>query len=103
MYTKEEVRTTIDYCATGDNIVVDPKITDKTESGIELIGKAKEDSKTDFPEVVSIGEKVTSVNIGDMLAIDGTCVSNLINVNGKKYFSIKEYQVLGKLFKKPVN
>lgn len=97
----ENLTTKIDYQAVGDSIVVDPKITEKTEGGIIVPDQAQENNTTDYPEVLSVGEKVTSVKVGDKVAVHHQAHPTLLKMDGKKYFSIKEYDVIGKLYKQP--
>ncbi len=63
------------FKAVGHNIVVKaPKISEKTESGIikpESIIKEEKSKLNDFLEVLSVGNEVKEISVGDEVLLNG--------------------------------
>jgi co-chaperonin GroES (HSP10) len=81
----------------GDNILITlPEVKEKTEAGIiksdEML--AEEASKVDshITTVISIGENVQNVKVGDKIMINNTQVP-IFTINGVRYGGIKAYDV----------
>jgi len=59
----------------GENVVVKaPKVEEKTSAGIfkpDSILKEEKDKVDIYLEVIAVGEKVTTINIGDKVLIQG--------------------------------
>lgn len=97
------MRTKINYEALGDTIVVDPKYVEITKTGIELLDQTVKDTQVDFPEVVSVGDEVKNINVGDFVALSGTAKPALLTIDGIKYLQFRKFEVLGKILVKPIN
>lgn len=82
----------------GDNILITlPDVKEETESGIikdeaTLAKEAKEAMDSHITEVVSVGENVKTVKVGDKVMIRNAQVP-IFTVNGTRYGGIKEYDV----------
>lgn len=81
----------------GDNILITlPEIKEKTESGIlkteEMIAEEMEKMDSHITKVISVGDNVKSVKVGDSIMIRNTQVP-IYSVNGIRYGGIKEYDV----------
>jgi len=97
----EEKNVEYSYSAIGDNIVVDPKIKDETDSGIKLLDKTAEDNKEMYPEVISVGEKVTGIKPGDKVALHHMAHPTMIPLGKRKLFNFKQYDIIGVVSEKP--
>lgn len=81
----------------GDNILITlPEVKEKTESGIykteEMIAEEMEKVDSHITTVVSVGESVTKVKVGDRIMIVSTRVP-IYSVEGIRYGGVKEYDV----------
>lgn len=87
----------VNYAALGDNILVDPDFKEKTEGGIIVPEHIQEENKDTFLEVLSVGEKVENIKVGDKITFHHAAQPTTILINNKKFLNFKTYDVLGKL------
>lgn len=88
--------TMINYIAFGDSVVVAPETVDKTEGGI-LIPEASQ-KQNEFTKVIAVGKEVKEIEVGDMVAFVHYANPSSFPLDGKRYFSFHEHEVIGKLF-----
>lgn len=81
----------------GDNILITlPEVKEKTESGIiksdEMIEEEMGSVDSHITKVVSIGDNVKMVKVGDSIMIRNAQLP-IYTVNGIRYGGIKEYDI----------
>ena len=81
--------------AVGKNIVIDPikETTTKTNGGLILGEKQREDIRYRQAKVIEVGDDIKVLKVGDHIYYDKAAGFN-IEINNDKYRIIKEFDVV---------
>lgn len=82
--------------ALGDTVIVEaPEIKEKKSEGGIILTQANDKEAKNQGVVVSVGEKVTTISVGDTVLISRMGVGEVFTFNNKFYIAMPDKEVYG--------